>query len=252
MKLEREAVRQRRAERLSKKNRALISEVDLKEPQMRDEQQPLTVSQAVMEVLPAHRNGSHAGVTVQEILLAAAPMPAVDTAEEFNPFIDKPMPHVRSGRGGKPPITPVQRKEIADAYAAGMSVTEICRAYEIGVGALYQTIDAFGLARRGRPGGSAHSTRRPREEPVTHVVVTSSPPVVVTSSPPESPQLAAAASANGTNSDLPQWVVTYQVVRTETVTVAARDFSNAAAAAINSIEEGAEVLSVARKRRLPE
>lgn len=269
MREEKEAVRRRKAARLSQENRALITATDLKEPQMRTDVEswqaidepakPISLRRAVHEELlveklsgmieVAQQNGLEPESAYQELILRTdmdryADVPVLidgpepdytepELATEGNPFIDKPLPRVRRGRGGKTPITAEQRKEIADAYAAGMPVNEICRAWDIGIGALYLTIDAFGIARRGRPGGSAHSTRPVKEQLVP-----------ATSSKPASHTPAEAPSANGRASGLPEWVVTYQVVQTLTRTVAAKSF-NDAAAAVES--DGVEVLSVARK-----
>ena len=59
---------------------------------------------------------------------------------------------------------------------------------------------------------------------------------------PVSPTPVEPTSANGRVSDLPEWVVTYTVTRTETTIVAAKDFNAAAAAVTNG-----EVISVAKK-----
>ena len=65
------------------------------------------------------------------------------------------------------------------------------------------------------------------------------------STPVVSPPVVEKTSANGVVSDLPQWVVTYTITRTETQTVSAKSF-NDAAAAVGNLDPGVEVLSVAK------
>ena len=138
---------------------------------------------------------------------------------------------VRRGRNnaGKSPLTDEQRREIADAFAAGMSTTEIVRAYDIGTATLYAIVRKAGLPLRGRPGS------KPAEVQMTNTAPYSPPEVLV-------------APVNGTGSGLTEWTVTYRVLRTETRTVAAKSF-NDAAAAVESADHGGEsveVVSVAR------
>lgn len=255
MRAEKEAMRQRKAKRneLFPETRAHINRVDLDEPQM-VKRVPMTIQQAIRDVAfdtrintlvdTAIEEGIEPVQVLQDLALKTdlerytnvplkidgpppeQPEPQPEAEPRLNPYIGKVAPRVRRGRGGKPPITPQQRQEIADAYLAGMPVDEISSAWDIGIGALYQTLDAFGIARRER-----HPKRgKPLtpEEPFMSEPITSSPPV----------------SPNGAVPGLSEWVVTYQVVRTETTVVAAKSFNDAAQA----VEaDGVTVTSVARK-----
>lgn len=141
------------------------------------------------------------------------------------PPVTLPPHHGRARSNGKPPLTQQQRDDIAEAFKAGISTTEIQNTWEVGAGVVYKIVREYGLPLRTQ---RTVVTEVKASEPVSEVSAPSAPP-------------------SGVVSDMPEWVVTYEVRRTETVTVAARDF-NAAAYAIHSSENGAEVLSVARKR----
>jgi transposase-like protein len=277
MRAEKEAVRKRKAQRLTRQNRELINEVDLKEPQMREETPArwsvedavfdYTVDQIVDHELnkaalagmsetefiadQLHQKLMRASLNVPVIIdgpgprnSTAQPEPPTEPATEPNleetltheliealDHIEAPQPVEdeeetpaivlwRPGRGGhKPAITPETRREVAEAYRQGLEVDEICRAYDIGVGTLYRIVRLAGLSRR----------QRSEEEPVT---ATKTSPAV---------------SVDGTASGLTEWIVTYTVTRTETTTVSARSF-NDAANAVSSEQPDVEVVSVARAR----
>ena len=246
-------MRKRRAERLTRENRTLINEVDLKEPQMREEK-PLSVIEAIRDVSLNNRMAElvekheQDGVPFQEAVEVAAgeiilkvdmhrytnipieiegPMPedfgrtALDgpPAEETTP---EPLA-MRPGRvSGKRALTDAQRQEIREAYVSGLEVEEICRAYDIGMSTLYRIAAQAGLSRRTRQAPIL------QEETVT---ASKTSPVV---------------SPNGSSEGLTEWLVTYQVTRTETVVVAARDF-NSAAQAVETDGSTSTVISVARK-----
>ena len=252
--------------RLSPENRALIVANDLKEPLPAPPEPPVSVKEAVFatlferEIERATANGQDvieaAGGLLANELKRSIPLPLVPPSsltEEMLPTITlepaataecegaPPPVTYRRGRGnGKPAITDAQRHEIAEAFAAGESTTEICRAYDIGSATLYGIVKKAGLPLRGRPGS------QPREE--LHMPKTS--PVPPTAAPPVNGTAAAATSG-----ELNKWTWTVTYTRTSTYTevVAARSFNDAAAAitneigpAIESLGDTFEVISVTR------
>lgn len=243
LKAEREDMRRRRAikrNQLSKENRALISEVDLKEPQIRpypdtelwvaqdEEPRPITVEKAVRKALVDQEfdrvidAGIDAGLDPNQIAGSMILKAALPDGLPFPELLKK-----------EELITPTEstvRLEIIDAYVAGMTVNEIRRAYSIGMPHLYEILDTAGVPRR-HP--VLHQTSRKRkEEPMPNSLTSAANSI--TASPP-----------NGTAGATPltEWTVTYLVRRTETKTVAAKSFNDAAAA----VEaDGVEVVSVSK------
>lgn len=280
MRAEREAVRKRKAARLSKENRALITEVDLKEPQMA----PMSVADAVWDAVidkrvDAEIDGALARnplITEQQFLAeqlhqrimrdsTAIPVRVEVFVPQPEPIEEPPIESdpeeveetheliealesvevqaaftgpMRPGRGShKPAITLEQRQEMIDAYIAGEEVDEICRAYDVGTGTLYRYIRQAGVPpRRNYPKYIADFEGAALEEE----------PMEAKTSTPVSSEPLATPTPNGAVDGLSEWVVTYEVRKTETAIIVARDF-NAAAAAVAS-EPGIEVVSVARKR----
>ena len=263
LRAEKEAMRKRRADRLSRRNRELINETDLKEPQMREEH-PLSVREAIRDIsinnrlAPLVEKHEQEGLPFQDAVDAAAS--ELILKSDMRRFTDipieiyGPMPEnfglapdpnaARAALDGPPPempnsrtrpdgtrLTAEQRTEAAEAYRAGMPVEEICGAWGISLSTLYRTLGVLGISRRGQP--TAH---QPKEKPVT----------VPTSSTPESHVPRETPPVNGTAPGLTEWLVTYQVTRTETVVVAAKDF-NSAAQAVETDGSTSTVISVARK-----
>ena len=250
MREEKEAMRRRKAKRLSEANRALISEVDLKEPQMRPEPvaDPLTLSEAISGALidkqlesvgQDGRLDKLTGMLTQKFIgndlpLVRHPERAAQTAppeEEPEPVATAPAPPEAPTNGRRhrqSRLSADQVDEILEAFKSDISTTEIQAAYGIGAQTLYTLVRRAGLPLRGQ------SRRLPPEET----------PVVKTSEP-ASPAQVETESPNGLVPGLTEWVVTYEVVKTETVTVAAKSFNDAALA----VEaRGITVTSVARKR----
>jgi len=227
---------------LSPSNRALINEVDLKEPQIVERPDPLikpiSVRDAVLDVVidaefdREIEKGIDAGKTPAQIadeMILKSVMPrglphydaVVPPPKEETPVSDAP-PNFR------PPLSLEERQEVIDAYVAGETIAEIMRAYNIGTTRLYETLDAAGVPRRGTNRGP---NREPKKEQFQ-----------MPSTVPVSPPKVAETPANGVVSGLIEWVVTYTVTRTETTIVAAKDFNAAAA----SVTDG-DVISVAKK-----
>jgi hypothetical protein len=227
---------------LSPSNRALINEVDLKEPQIVERQSgwddALSVEEAVKSVALDHEinreidAGFDAGKTPEQVaseMILKAVLPrklprysaVVPAPKEEIPVSDAP-PNFR------PPLTLEERQEVIDAYVAGETIAEIMRAYNIGTTRLYEALDDAGVPRRGTNRGP---NRTPPKEPA-----------MPQSTTPVSDAKVEPAPTNGVVSGLTEWVVTYTVVRTETTIVAAKSFNDAAAA----VTDG-EVISVAKK-----
>lgn len=230
---ERLEVKGRRAlkrQHLSPSNRALINEVDLKEPQIR----PLNVTDAISTVLldqewqQAAADGIdprwRAGEKIMEVALADVPV-VIDRAEppqKETPTVPEPEPGPLAGppqpRPKRRPVTPPpprrkppvplpltdeQRQEIVDAYIANMTTVEICAAYNINPPRLYDTLRKAGIPLRGR-----EPTKPAAPLPSIHLNKIPSP--------------------NGSSkSVLPMWTVTYRAwaVKTETIVCALEDLS---------------------------
>lgn len=126
---------------------------------------------------------------------------------------------VRSRGRGAPPLAPETEQEIVDAYAAGMPTKEISRAYSIGTTSLYRLVRDAGVPTR--------------KEPQVPTPPVSTPPV---SAPPP----------NGVVSGLTEWTVTYLVKKTETQTVAAKTWNDAAASFDG---DDVEVISVTKVKK---
>jgi len=228
---ERQAMKGRRAlkrQRLSPANRALISEVDLKEPLPRPSK---AIRDAIFDVeldkLVAGKTDEEAfeAVTTELVKLdikEMAPLPRVTLPPKEEPAVPLLTRHAHKGSvDGNDRLSEDQVAEVADAYTAGMVVMEICDAYNIVTTTLYAILRERGIPLRGgrvKPSQKDQSTM-----PVSDAKVEPPP-------------------TNGVVSGLTEWVVTYTVTRTETTIVAAKDFNAAAA----SITDG-EVISVAKK-----
>jgi hypothetical protein len=272
---EKAAVKSRRAMRamhnkLSKENRELISEVDLKEPQMRPEE-PTWLTPDSEPAPPARTVGQAIGQLEIDKKIAGIPSgpPKIealmdiiikdelkDVPVDLHPRVperyrrhmakppeEEPVPEPVVQEPVKPPngrrhrqsrLTPDQVDEILEAFKSEISTTEIQQAYGIGAQTLYTLVRRAGLPLRGQ------NKRLPKEETVSEPVKTS---------PPASPDMAEEPTPNGAVSGLTEWVVTYEVLKTETVTVAAKTFNDAAAAAVGDLGI-INVVSVARKRSI--
>ena len=143
-------------------------------------------------------------------------------------------------------LTAEERKDIADAYTAGLIISDVCKTWNITSYTLYQVTKHAGLPLR-TGAGQLPAVWVPSAAP-------SSPPVpdqrlewekeepMPQNTPAVSSPDVESAPANGVVSGLTEWLVTYTVTRTETTIVAAKDFNSAAA----SITDG-DVISVAKK-----
>jgi len=241
---ERQRVKGRRAlkRRLSAENRQLISEVDLKEPLPRI---PDSIRNAIFDIeldrLIENKTPEEASDAVTHelqkiwtdvpVVMDRLPQkeepPVQETVPEPTPLTRHPH------KGSQTNLSPDQVAEVADAYVDGMAVLDICNACNIVTTTLYAILRERGIALRGRPGRKDQSTM-----PVSPTPVEKTP-------------------TNGVVSELTEWTVTYTVVRTETIVVAAKGFSDAASAARASIAESTpgmsdvEVIAVAKKRGPP-
>ena len=243
---ERLEVKGRRAlkrQHLSPSNRALINDVDLKEPQIR----PLNVTDAISTVLldqewqQAAADGIdprwRAGEKIMEVALADVPV-VIDRYEppqKEEPTMPEPEPGPPLPRPKRRPVTPPpprrkppvpllltdeQRQEIIDAYVANMSTVEICAAYNINPPRLYDTLRKAGVPLRGRE-PTKTATQLP---PIDHI-----------------------PSLNGTTTAvLSEWTVTYTVRRTETKVMAAKSFNDAAFLVAEGVGGDVEIIGVAK------
>lgn len=267
-------VKRRRAQRLSQKNRELISEVDLKEPQMRTTEvepifqaarppkPPLTVREAVKYV-QFDREHDHildaGGDPLDEVFRETVKVFSKDTlgprsGEPSVPEEEPNMPiQAEPEKAAAPPrlkglrdLTDDEQREIIDAYRAELTTHDIERAYSINVATLYSLIHKAGVPLRSARGQSKFARREARTPDLVATSLREELPVPATDVPstPVSTNAVEKAPPSEVVSGLPEWVVTYQITRTETVIVAAKDFNSAAAA----VEvRGTEVISVARK-----
>ena len=265
---ERQDVKSRRSlkRRLSAANRQLISEVDLKEPQLRVSD---SIRNAIYEieldrlienkteeeahdavVAELQKNVMHDfGLTDPLPFPKRRSQPEPEEVPEPEPEPEPPAAltrHVHAG-GNDSHLTEPQVAEVVAAYVDGMTVTAICTVLNIATTTLYAILRERGIALRGR-------STRPAQA-LASVAARRLPPLRKDQSTmPVSPTPVEPTSANGRVSDLPEWVVTYTITRTETVTVAAKGFSDAATAARSTIAEttpgmdDVEVISVAKKR----
>ena len=245
----------RKRNRLSAANRALINEVDLREPAA----VPLTLHDAIREVVvekrvdelydQAERDQRSPEEILQALILhndmeryANLPIevfgpnpwskpptesePEQDVNETPAPAPPAPQPRAKPPVRRKPvpvaatPLSDEQRQEIVDAYVANMSTVEICAAYNINPPRLYDTLRKAGIALRGR-------------EPTKQAM--------------QLPSIDHIPSLNGTSTSvLPTWTVVYTVRRTEQQVVAAASFNDAAAAVQKLGDDDIEVLSVSK------
>lgn len=261
LRAERDEMKRRKAIRqyqLSAANRALINEVDLREPQIRDdglqtwvapdeEPKPLSVRKAVShELIDQEINrGIDAAIDAGKdpyqvagdlLFKAAVGPPPIIRFEKEEPIPTEAPAAKRRNPGDVTPLTAETKQEIIDAYLAGMSVAEICHAYEVGTTRLYATLRAANVPLRGAQGGwSFKESYVPTPHPTPAVSSHVDNGVVPTVT------------------KLTEWIVTYQVVRTETVTVHAKSFGDVPQAALGAIVsplegEPFEIISVARVR----
>lgn len=239
MRSQREEARARKRVKLFPETRKHINEVDLDEPQLRPVD--VAIHSVLFERDLKQHHGDFAATIHDRVMELALDTPVVldlaraPTAEEEPvptitedpPETAEPTSEVRRRKR----LHPDTRQEIADAYVAGMAIDDICRAWSIGIGSLYAVLNTFKIPRR---------LRYPSKE----VALAQLEPLTV------SPAVSPVTSVNGTGPGLTEWVVTYTVVRTETVTVAARTFNDAATAATSEFGDDidVEVLSVAKVR----
>jgi hypothetical protein len=248
----------KRQQHLSQANRALISAVDLDEPQIK-EPTPISVSEAVFDVAfnqeidrviaSGQDPVEYAGDSLVKLVLRDETQPVIRptarhmTAEEALVSALPPRPKRRT-----PPLRPPARpiplalseattQEIVDAYASGVaSVDEICATYSINPPRLYAAVRKAGVPLRGTP----------RRRPVTPPVAAKKEPQVMPTPPVSAPPVAA-PPPNGVVSVLTEWTVTYLVRKTETQVVAAKSFNDAAKAVTeNQQYQDVEVISVAK------
>lgn len=265
MRAEKAAVRMRKAQRLSKENRALISEVDLKEPQMA----PMSVTEAVWDVVIDKRVDAE-----------------IDQALERNPLITEtqflgeqlhqrlmrdgtnvPVVVTRYARQPEPPAEPTKEPDPEEEPETHELISALDH--------VDQVQDAYtGPMRPGRGGHKPAITLEQRQEMVdaylageevdeicrAYDVGTGTlyryisqagvsrrrPAALIPEEEPMEAKTSAPASPDGAAAGLTEWLVTYTVTRTETAVIMARDF-NAAAAAV-ATEPDIDVISVARKR----
>jgi hypothetical protein len=221
-------------QRLSRANRALISEVDLKEPLPN---QSKAIRDAIVDLeIDKLVNGK----TTDEALKAVTrelikieipeitPLPrgALPPKEE-QPFVPEPEPltrHVHAG-GQDSHLTEKQVQEVVDAYQDGMAVAAICDVCRIATTTLYAILRERNVLLRGPRGPRGPRGSRKVQSPMPE-------------SAPTNDVLDAPA--------LTEWVVTYTIRKTETQIVQAKSF-NDAAYRISNRDPGIEVISVAKK-----
>jgi hypothetical protein len=225
----------KRQQHLSQANRALISAVDLDEPQIK-EPTPISVSEAVFDVAfnqeidrviaSGQDPVEYAGDSLVKLVLRDETQPVIRptarhmTAEEALVSALPPRPKRRT-----PPLRPPARpiplalseettQEIVDAYASGVaSVDEICATYSINPPRLYAAIRKAGVPLRGMPRRlPVVEKKEPQVMPTPPV---SAPPVEVP--PPK-----------GVVSGLTEWTVTFRALCEIKVKVDASDFNDAA------------------------
>ena len=160
----------------------------------------------------------------------APPEPSVPVEEETTD-VTKVAPEDRknrfTNRVRRDPLSDEEKRDITDAFAAGISVDEIRSTWRIGIYTIYQLVDAAGLPRRGRGGAQKGDQSMAEQKAVSVLAVEQTPP-------------------NGAVSGLTEWVVTYTVTKTETTIVAAKGFSDAASSVSHTVP-GCDVISVAKK-----
>ena len=245
---ERQEVKRRRAlkrglaQTPTHETRQMISELDLKQQAMTV---PPKANRAIKNaILDVELNRMVAGksddeafeVVAAELIKVNLPERTAPIRPEADPFhipapkkevpqeteeMTKVQPEERKNRvhtrQRRAPLTDEERKDITDAFAAGLPTPEIAKTWGVGVYTIYQLADQAGLPRRGRG--------RKADEPEPVQEDQSMPDTKAVSVPAVEP-----APANGVVSGLPHWAVTYSINRTETFTVAAKSFNDAAAA----------------------
>jgi hypothetical protein len=242
---------------LAPATRALINEVDLKEPQMVDrdvERDPLPIrpSKAIRDAiydieldrLIENKTEEEALEAVSAELLkidlgsvpVSLPRPLLKPQPEevMTPEPEPLTRHVHAG-GQDSHLTERQVAEVVDAYVDGMTVMAICDVCNIATTTLYAILRERGVPLRGRPSTQRWTNRTP--ESLTIKLKGTPQSTMPVSEPKVEP-----APVNGVVSGLTEWVVTYTVTRTETTIVAARSFNDAAA----TVTDG-DVISVAKK-----
>jgi hypothetical protein len=253
---ERQAMKGRRAlkrQRLSPANRALISEVDLKEPLPKP--LPLRASKAIrdaiydveLDKLIAGKTEDEALETVTAELLKIdlanvpvrlpQPLPKSQPEEVMTPEPEPLTRHVHAGGNGSH-LSERQVNEVIDAYQDGMTVMAICEVLNIATTTLYAILREHDVPLRGRPATQRWTNRTPANLTIKLKGTQSTMPV---SEPKVEP-----APINGVVSGLTEWLVTYTVTRTETTIVAAKSF-NDAAQTVGNMDPQVEVISVAKK-----
>jgi hypothetical protein len=270
---ERLAVKRRRAikkQQLSGANRALISEVDLKEPQMRDQvadavtaelpvrwippvvrEQVVAIAQTLAEAEEDMGPGFAAelgadmrdlvktGVLNSLVVPVDLPKPL---EKEGGPTPWIPTPGGATGRRGKPPITDDIRLEIAHAYEAGEPVLTIARRHDVARGTVLNIAKELGVNRHSPATESVAPPEEVPEVPIktrTTIEVPHDTPLPVT-------QPRAVITANGIAGAVGTWKVTFTVTRTETIEIKADSLTSAARGAQVNLPEGSEVVSLER------
>jgi hypothetical protein len=253
---ERQAMKGRRAlkrQRLSPANRALINEVDLKEPLPKP--LPLRASKAIRDAIyDVELDKLIAGKTEEEALEAVtaelvkldiqnyAPLPrvALPTPTPQPEDVPEPEPltrHVHAG-GNDSHLSERQVQEVIDAYVDGMTVMAICEVLNIATTTLYAILREREVPLRGNQG-----RRWTNRTPSNLTIKLKGTPQ---STMPVSEPKVEPPPSNGVVSGLTEWLVTYTVTRTETTIVAAKSF-NDAAQTVGNMDPQVEVISVAKK-----
>ena len=230
--------REIKKQQLSPANRALIVETALWEPAPKpsiyDTVLDVMIERRVdQEVDAAIAAGKSPEQFVGDVLFKAAmedmPLPLVRPKTKEEPITTEVPEAPKRNPADVMPLSAETKQEMVDAYVAGMSVAEICHAYGVGTTRLYGALRAANVPLRGAKGGWSFKEEfkekhaMPTQPTVTAPTGNGVEPIAVTK--------------------LTEWTVTYLVRKTETKTVAAKSF-NDAAAAVES--DGIEVVSVAK------
>jgi len=183
-------------------------------------------------------------VNMQDVTPLPLPKPLKAEPEPEPPALTR---HVHAG-GQDSHLSLAQVKEVIDAYQDGMTVVSICDVCNIATTTLYAILREHDVPLR------KHQSWPARRTPAELTIKLTGAAPMPQSTPAVSSPTVEPAPTNGVVSGLTEWTVTYTVVRTETVVVAAKGFAEAAAAARAEIAtftagmDDVEVIAVAKKR----
>lgn len=238
---------------LSAGNRALINEVDLKEPQIRTDIHDVIIDGLIeREIDQIIADGKDPVEVLSDKILKMdldriPPLEIRPTATRGGGTVPPPKEADRTQdvepaapqKLNLQTLSAEQKQEMLDLFQTDTPINDILAAYSTNSYVLYQLVHRAGLPLRqggGRPSSFARSearaARREQQE-------------MPQNTPPVSASPVAAPPPNGVVSGLTEWTVTYLVKVTQTRVVAAKSF-NDAAAAVDDGEGDIEVLSVAR------